>query len=339
MIQANNINVNRKASARGMIMMLFLFIITIASIIYLTFYTENRYSGITLIGIGVFSTITFSLFNIFKYLQGDKDKIKDNDLLENIDLEHELRALLAVDKQQYKLIDDINKRLSVYESREGLSETEKERITNLAAKQISEEAINKIFTDKTTELKNDLKMVMNLDSLANHTSRTIKRIKSELDRLNRNSDVNLMLGMTITTIGIGFLFYTIIVHGDFSVKDGETIWNVILPFIPRFTLVVFIEIFAYFFLRLYKENQSEIKYFQNELTNIESKSFAFEAAYITKSDEAIKETISVLANTERNYVFKKGETTIELERAKSDSEMSKSMISGLSDFMKNVNKK
>jgi len=30
-----------------------------------------------------------------------------------------------------------------------------------------------------------------------------------------------------------------------------------------------IELFAYFFLKLYKSDLSEIKYFQNELTNVE----------------------------------------------------------------------
>ncbi len=122
--------------------------------------------------------------------------------------------------------------------------------------------------------------------------------------------------------------------------DGyQSLYNAVLVILPRLLLVIFIEIFAYFFLRLYKDGLSEIKYFQNELTNIEAILMSAEISYLTGDKESLKLTLAVLAKTERNYVLKKGETTVELERAKSDSEMSKSMISGVSDFMKNVNKK
>lgn len=39
-----------------------------------------------------------------------------------------------------------------------------------------------------------------------------------------------------------------------------------------------IELFAYFFLSLYRTSLQKIKYFQNELTNIEAKQIALRAA-------------------------------------------------------------
>ena len=55
---------------------------------------------------------------------------------------------------------------------------------------------------------------------------------------------------------------------------------------PRLTLSIFIEFFSFFFLRLYKTGISEIKYFQNELTNAELKFIAVEKAIMTEKDDA-----------------------------------------------------
>ena len=105
--------------------------------------------------------------------------------------------------------------------------------------------------------------------------------------------------------------------------------------LPRLSFVFIIELFAYFFLRLYKEGLDEIKYFQNELTNIESKLISVEVAYITKNDKTMKESLSILAKTERNFILKKGETTVELERAKSESENMQNILKAIPTFLKN----
>lgn len=76
------------------------------------------------------------------------------------------------------------------------------------------------------------------------------------------------------------------------------------------------EIFAFFFLRLYRTSLVEIKFFQNELTNIELKLIALEAG-IARDDKALIETLAAnLMATERNFVIKPGETTIDIEREK-----------------------
>jgi hypothetical protein len=51
------------------------------------------------------------------------------------------------------------------------------------------------------------------------------------------------------------------------------------------------QVFAYFFLRLYRYILFEIKYFHNELTNIEQKCLALDVALEADNSDAIK-TIS-----------------------------------------------
>lgn len=80
--------------------------------------------------------------------------------------------------------------------------------------------------------------------------------------------------------------------------------NFVIQFFPRLTLVAVIELFSYFFLRLYKQAIDEIRYFQNEITNIELK---LSAAVITQKISPTKPNvvISALAATERNFLVSK----------------------------------
>ena len=81
---------------------------------------------------------------------------------------------------------------------------------------------------------------------------------------------------------------------------SDPVWYVV-QFLPRLTLVVLIEIFAYFFLRLYKSSLGEIKYFQNEITNIEAKALALQAAELAGDKESTASIINRLADTDRNF--------------------------------------
>ncbi|MEI8616865.1 hypothetical protein P4S63_03450 [Pseudoalteromonas sp. B193] len=91
-----------------------------------------------------------------------------------------------------------------------------------------------------------------------------------------------------------------------------------------------IEVFAYFFLKLYKQGLSEIKYFQNEITNIESKFLALRLSSKSGQGDCIKEVVANLLTTERNFVLEKGQTTIELEQVRIDQKQ-RSELTGLLD--------
>lgn len=62
------------------------------------------------------------------------------------------------------------------------------------------------------------------------------------------------------------------------------------------------KVFSFFFLKLYKSNLEEIKYFQNELTNIEMKIIAHEAALLSQENKSIVPIIEQLVRTDRNII-------------------------------------
>ena len=75
---------------------------------------------------------------------------------------------------------------------------------------------------------------------------------------------------------------------------------ILAHYIPRISTVVFVEVFAFFFLKLYKVTLQEIKYFQNEFTNIEAQHIAIEAAFVQRHNKPLEGIIEQLMKTERN---------------------------------------
>ena len=108
----------------------------------------------------------------------------------------------------------------------------------------------------------------------------------------------MLIGISTTIVAAIFLGYT-----TFGPHDPFKELIELLPYyIPRVTTIIFIEVFAFFFLKLYKNTLQEIKYFQNELTSIELKKTAFEAALISTHNKPMEDIISKLIQTERNSI-------------------------------------
>lgn len=150
-------------------------------------------------------------------------------------------------------------------------------------------------------------------------AQTIGRLREELYALSRRGNLNLSIGI-ITTISGLFLLGSFVIGNSFipSRNSPATIEAFLIEFLPRLSLVLLIEVFAFFFLSLYKTTLSEIKYFQNEVTSMESKYMALRLAAQSDSGEHLASAIDSLAKTERNFILNKDQTTVDLERARID---------------------
>lgn len=136
-----------------------------------------------------------------------------------------------------------------------------------------------------------------------------ERLGREVQDQAKRGNLNLILGILTTLIGLTVLGYSV-----FYAPVTQSPSEILAYFVPRVSLVVLIEVFAYFFLRLYKQSLSEIKYFQNEITNIESRQLAIQfAAKPTEADLRLK-IVEELMKTERNFLISKDQTTVDLER-------------------------
>ncbi len=277
---------------------------------------------ITFLGIFIFSIAMI-------YLQsGEKEKIAVSDIYELKKLEEK--------------IDITIEEMKTIKSKNTFTEDEKNELKANIISTTQAETIKKIFDDNI----NKLTKVLELETIKNSFLFSIRRINEEIRKLNLRANTSLTIGMIISFSGIYMLFISIDMFNSESFlsysHQGEIIKKdsieIFIQMLPRLSFVFIIELFAYFFLRLYKTCLDEIKYFQNELTNIESKLVSVEVAYITKNEEAMKEALNILVQTERNFILKKGETTVELERAKSESENMQNILKAVPEIFKNKGK-
>lgn len=152
----------------------------------------------------------------------------------------------------------------------------------------------------------------NLQQLLELYKNTERRMRELLYELDRKAKLNLFVGSITTFAAILGLAYIV-----FSTEQSfNDITGSLNHYIPKISFIILIEIFSFFFLKLYKQNLEDIKYHNNELTNIDSKIIALKAAIFIDEKESIKQVVSELSKTERNFVLKKGETTVELEKAR-----------------------
>lgn len=314
------------------------------------FFGYNSYgSGLTALLL-ITSAVSFS----FVYLQSGGQRVESRGGLNEIDREEIDRTNRLVDELEIrnfeisKRLDYLSRRLEETEATGGLTQDERERVIVGAVEAAGVETIRDIFTKEANRYEGKLKDSLGLDRLVASSRRSVERLSREISDLRLRSNINLLIGMAITGGGLWLLWSTVsMVDASELLKtlasegresDVKFLKNLILPIVPRIMLVIFVEVFAYFFLRLYRNGLSEIKFFQNELTNVESKLTAIEFAFVTKSDEALKSAIEALSKTERNFVLEKGQTTVELERAKSDSDITRSIVKNIPKIFKGRSK-
>lgn len=140
----------------------------------------------------------------------------------------------------------------------------------------------------------------------------IKRLDREISALAKRGNLNLVIGVLGSVIGLGIILY----YMSHPSTEHPTTWFFAAQQAPRLGLVVFIQLLSYFFLRLYKSSLDEIKYYQNELTNLEARLIAIGTAVMLGHDDVCKSTLQHLGKTERNHILEKGQTTTELEKAR-----------------------
>ncbi|MBE9399535.1 hypothetical protein IOQ59_19915 [Pontibacterium sp. N1Y112] len=188
-----------------------------------------------------------------------------------------------------------------------------------------------------------------IDELENSTDRLVKlnniatsRLKEEVEALSKRANVYIVIGSVIT-IGSGVLLYGAIQDmigsssGLSSPSHDVTLGaNEILSISTRLSIVVFAEVFAFYYLRLYREIMANIKYYQNEITNIEMKILALHAVESGNCTESLKVLSEELAKTERNFVIDKGKTTIDLERTRLDSDVVTKSLESFTKVIKGV---
>lgn len=152
-----------------------------------------------------------------------------------------------------------------------------------------------------------------------------QRLLIEVQSLTRRGNLNLTIG-SLTSLIAATILWMLVAQAPTSVPGTTALVGY---YVPRLSVAVFIEVFSFFFLRLYKNGLSEIMYYQNELTNLESKMLALEIASQLTSTDSLQQILQDLAKTDRNMILKSGESTVELEKIKVDQQNVQSLFDSL----------
>ena len=207
-----------------------------------------------------------------------------------------------------------------------LDEAEKSDMLAKVAERINDEAIASLLP----KIQDELELKYRRNNLDQRFDQMAGRLQRETTDLARRGNLNLGLGMLTTLMGLFVLGWAV-----YQTPATTDVQILLAYFLPRLSLVVLIEVFAYFFLRLYKESLGGIKYFQNELTNVESRQIALEAALQSNLPDLQSYIVQALSNTERNIIINKDQTTVELERER----ISKASTIGVLDQVKQMLKR
>lgn len=125
------------------------------------------------------------------------------------------------------------------------------------------------------------------------------RLDSEIARLRIRERLSLVIGASAALIGIGVLGWVIFSpKTDNAPTTGTELLSLIYALAPKLSFAFFVEVFAFYFLRLYKESLSEIKYYQNEITTLQSKHLALLS--LAHNDSSLPNILSVIVQTDRN---------------------------------------
>ncbi len=215
-------------------------------------------------------------------------------------------------------LDELKEKLAAARST-GLepSTEDRSRLVEETSTRLRNETSETLLTELRAEYDKKKIRDERLQGVERQHTQTIGRLREELYALRRRGNLNLSIGILTTITGL-FLLAAFVMGNSFipSREAPPTLEKFLIDFVPRLSLVVLIEIFAYFFLSLYKSSLAEIKYFQNEVTSIEAKFMALRLAAQSDSLEHLTSAIDSLAKTERNFILKKNQTTVDLERAR-----------------------
>jgi hypothetical protein len=74
------------------------------------------------------------------------------------------------------------------------------------------------------------------------------------------------------------------------------------------------------------------------MTNIDFKFLSLKAALMTDDKETLKQIVSDINKTERNFILQKGETTVEIETSKNQNKFDRNFTDNLKNLTESLSK-
>lgn len=130
-----------------------------------------------------------------------------------------------------------------------------------------------------------------------------KRLERELASLERRGTVNLAIGSVTTAVAVVLLY-----QAATTPPQNTDLMALVTFYVPRVTLAIFVEVFSFFFLRLYRTGLMDLKYFHGELLTLDLRIAALETAISNNDQESLRHVVSSLVDTDRTKQLGTGST-------------------------------
>ncbi len=129
------------------------------------------------------------------------------------------------------------------------------------------------------------------------------RLSAEINALNSRSLLNLTIGSLVTVVAAMVLVYIAVSDPPrLTTQNFEpSTWlDLASHYLPRLSIVIFLEVFAFFFLRLYRNGLIEIRLYQTDLSKLSTQAAAVELVFSSSSESDRASAAQAMINAEWN---------------------------------------
>lgn len=149
----------------------------------------------------------------------------------------------------------------------------------------------------STDLIQTIRARYGIDRMESSFADSKSRISGFMNSIRYRGKAGVLTGFVFAVGGIGSLAFFVMKNPLHEVSSEQLVY-----FAPRMAIIVILEMLAYFCLNLYKHGLSDLRYYQNEMTNIESREAALHAALLNGNESQIAGLVSGLFATDRNAI-------------------------------------
>ena len=202
---------------------------------------------------------------------------------------------------------------------------DRDQIMSALRERVLDEFPSDLFKETISKYEKNIASKAQYIQMNTRFDATLERLMSEISDLQKRSNLNLIIGILIASLGIIFLGWSLLSFGNDTIDQSKPT-NVVTYFATRFSFVVLVEIVGFFFLNLYKATLAEIKYFQNEITNVEARRISLDVAIASENKTTVAAAAKQMMQTERNFILNKGQSTAEIERERVSAQTTNSLL-------------
>lgn len=210
-------------------------------------------------------------------------------------------------KEIIKLLDSLHTAIEKGKLESALSEQERQQVIST----ISQTVKTQLNISLLEMIESKYGSVVYRDKLGDKAEKllnsTISRLESYNEDLKKKASVNLIYGIAST---IGAIMLLVFVLMNTQAPETNSQIDTVFYYTSRLFLVLLVQGISIFFLNLYKSTLNNILYINNEITNHESKRDALVMSINGNSDDNLASVLVGLSSTERNFILKKGESSI-----------------------------